>query len=71
MATYSYFISTEVELLDQMETQNLPLEELSNYFLMAASLTFPSAIHESFSFYTYSIMLTTVSLFLLYLSYKQ
>lgn len=33
-------ISTEAELLDQMETQNLPLEELSNYFLMAASLTF-------------------------------
>lgn len=62
-ACFPLVISTEVELLDQMETQNFPLEELSNYFLMAASLTFLSAIHESFSFYTYSIILTTVSLF--------
>lgn len=31
-ACFPLVISTEVELLDQMETQNLPLEELSNYF---------------------------------------
>lgn len=37
-ACFPLVISIEVELLYQTETQNLPLEELSNYFLMAASL---------------------------------